>query len=1405
MKRKNTGRKIASSVLASALVLSSFSFPLTSASAAENAYSSKIKQIEQYKAKQLKQLDGKYKKTKASLKAEDKVRVIVEVEGETPVEYATKQGKLYKELSEDTKSSIDSKLKSAQKSVKDKIKSKNIRMDHKKSFSTAFNGFSGEVTYKDIAKIEGIAGVKNVYLANEYNRPEEAPDMKTSHNYIQSQATWADAGLKGEGMIVSVIDTGVDPSHKDFVLTDKAQAELSKEETETLVTEEGLKGKYFSDKVPYGYNYYDENQTILDLGPEASMHGMHVAGTVAANGDEATGGIKGVAPEAQVLGMKVFSNDPNYPSTWSDVYLAAIDDSIKLGADVLNMSLGSTASFYEEKSAENLAITRAVDNGIVAAVSAGNSGHIGYGWDNPYAQNPDIGLVGAPGLNTNTIQVAASGNDAYLYQHTFTVQGNESFSAVGYGIDDWVKLSEENGPLEMVAVPGVGADADYAGVDVKGKVAVVSRGSLSFYDKTVNAAEAGAIGIIVYNNGGSTFFNNQGGWDVPFMLIQTGEGEALKQAIAAGNNVLNVSQTKKQEDVEMGRMTEFTSWGTTPSLDFKPEITAPGGKIYSTLQDDKYGVKSGTSMAAPHVAGGSALVQQYLQSDERFSELTAGERTKLAKVLLMNTADAIDDLYGQPFSPRRQGAGMMQTFAAVNTPAVVVDSATGEAKVGLKDFTSKQFEMTLTASNLTDEEVTYSVDTSVLTDYFYQVNGDEDYNALIAADMPGAVVDAPETVTVPAGESVEFTVSVDLTDAKIPGEDKDGNEMTYDLKEDIFVEGFVTLTDVNGAEDGQLLPQLNVPYMGFYGEWDRPEILDGFTSLGESRYYDLKYLFKSPSEMLFGADGNFSYQVPEKDFFAVSPNGDGYFDDVYPLPAFMRNAAEVQYNVLDENGKFLRRVLMEKDVRKNFYNGGTGSPYSFNPARAWNGKVKSDTVKDGLYYYEIKSVIDYEGAEWQSKKIPVYIDTTAPEVKAAYDAETSTVSWEAKEDGTGVEFYAIFVDGKLVDQVAGNVTNYQLTDVPEKALVEVAAVDYGFNIGFDIAAVGDTDMPLIYLDDASPEPYGAYNTLEVPVKGYVEDDYVIEKITVNGKDVEFTFNEEKSRYDFSTTTSFEKDGKYDVIVTALDYSGKEFSINRRVFVDTTAPEIVVDAPAKVGKATEEVTLKLNLKDNFNYLSLYVDNNHEFVKEFDSPVEIVNAADEMVEVTVPVAMGENTIELKLTDLGGNETVKEVKVERAELKKGWKKEDNKWFYYNEDVKQTGWLKDGTKWYYLNKDGVMQTGWVQDAGKWYFLEKSGVMKTGWVKDGSKWYFLAKSGAMQTGWVQDGGRWYFLEKSGAMKTGWLLDGGEWYYLNTSGSMQTGWKLVGSKWYYFYKSGKMAKDTKIGAYKLGKDGSWIK
>ncbi|WP_190972298.1 hypothetical protein, partial [Clostridium sp. HV4-5-A1G] len=106
----------------------------------------------------------------------------------------------------------------------------------------------------------------------------------------------------------------------------------------------------------------------------------------------------------------------------------------------------------------------------------------------------------------------------------------------------------------------------------------------------------------------------------------------------------------------------------------------------------------------------SALVRQYIS--ENYDGLSLGEQTRVAKVLLMNTAEPLIDEYDAVYSPRRQGAGLMNLYGAVSTPVAVTDASTNEAKVELKDFDSENFSMTLRATNLSDDEVTYRVDTS---------------------------------------------------------------------------------------------------------------------------------------------------------------------------------------------------------------------------------------------------------------------------------------------------------------------------------------------------------------------------------------------------------------------------------------------------------------------------------------------------------------------------------------------------------------------------------------------------------------------------------------------------------------------------------------------------------------------
>jgi cell wall-associated protease len=179
----------------------------------------------------------------------------------------------------------------------------------------------------------------------------------------------------------------------------------------------------------------------------------------------------------------------------------------------------------------------------------------------------------------------------------------------------------------------------------------------------------------------------------------------------------------------------------------------------------------------------------------------------------------------------------------------------------------------------------------------------------------------------------------------------------------------------------------------------------------------------------------------------------------------------------------------------------------------------------------------------------------------------------------------------------------------------------------------------------------------------------------------------------------------------------------------------------------------------------------------------------------------------------------------IKSGWIQENNNWYYYTSEGKQTGWMKDRARWYFLDSNGVMQTGWLdygddwyylhssgvmatgwtKSGGHWYFMNGSGEMETGWLKEGGKWYLLQSSGAMTTGWTKSGSQWYFMDSSGVMETGWLKDGTKWYYLTSSGAMAKGWISVRGSWYYMYSNGTMASSTTIGGYKLEASGAWIR
>ena len=317
----------------------------------------------------------------------------------------------------------------------------------------AANLISVNVPYGTLDDIRALEGVKDVEIETEYapdfGETTAEPNMSTSSSMIGSSAAWA-SGYTGAGTRIAVIDTGLDTDHQsfsqagyDYALEKLAAAKgMALEEYEAslhMLTQEDVANKldllniadntgveadrlYLGSKVPFAYNYVDKGFDVTHDNDTATEHGSHVAGIAAANryipeedGSFAdaleTVHVQGVAPDAQILVMKVF--DKNGGANDSD-YMAAIEDAIILGADAINLSLGSANPGFSRCYKYQAVMDALQNSGVVVTISAGNSGYwaeysnngtgLLYGDDVSFATN------GSPGSYTNAFTVASADN-----------------------------------------------------------------------------------------------------------------------------------------------------------------------------------------------------------------------------------------------------------------------------------------------------------------------------------------------------------------------------------------------------------------------------------------------------------------------------------------------------------------------------------------------------------------------------------------------------------------------------------------------------------------------------------------------------------------------------------------------------------------------------------------------------------------------------------------------------------------------------------------------------------------------------------------------------------------------------------------------------------------------------------
>ena len=657
------------------------------------------------------------------------------------------------------------------------------------------NIISAWVPYGSLEDIAAVPGVRTVALEAQYEpaaaeRHEGAsPAAYPSSGMIGSGQLW-DSGFTGAGSRIAVIDTGTDTDHQSFgsgaylhALERNAEArDMSLEDymaSLDLMTEDtiekvlpqlhayqrcsGLTAEdlYISEKLPFGFNYVDHSLDIVHDNDQQGEHGSHVAGIAAANRYIPTYGgyadardhvrMLGVAPDAQIITMKVFGRGNPFDSD----YMVAIEDAIMLGCDAVNLSLGTTApgSPYTEAFSELMELMQRTDTVVV--ISAGNA----YSWAMAstygYLYHDDVSFdtVGSPGSYGSAFTVASVENAGAVGAY-FTASGRNCFyeESTGFGNRDFVTLDKSGSgtAYEYVLLDAPGHAGDYLGLDVARKIVFVSAGTLSNADKVNFAVAKGAAAVVICDKDDDVYGLDLTGiyYTNPVVAISRSDANAI---IAASTKVSDIAYTGTMtvygrtgvgvSGSESYTMSDFSSWGVPGSLTLKPEITAPGGNIHSVWGSnpisgggsDKYETMSGTSMAAPQVAGMTALLAQVIR-EQGLAEKAGISVRHLTQSLLMSTAEPLFETDGNYYPLMRQGAGLARVDLAAQADSFIRVEGQEDYKVKaeLGDDPRRDgiYTFDFTITNLEDREQVYTLDADLFRQDVFEYFPDSEIQLL---------------------------------------------------------------------------------------------------------------------------------------------------------------------------------------------------------------------------------------------------------------------------------------------------------------------------------------------------------------------------------------------------------------------------------------------------------------------------------------------------------------------------------------------------------------------------------------------------------------------------------------------------------------------------------------------------
>ena len=1180
-----------------------------------------------------------------------------------------------------------------------------------RDYTNAFDGFAIKAPGSALPAIQTVEGVKVAFIERVHKPMETAaggsgvPVLKNASSLAMTRAN--EVSLKGDRQVIEVIDSGLQLDHDAFAGSmDGVDVRMSQADVQAFASQlaHGTAGTYFNAKIPFAYDYADNDADVVPHSEKDLSHGTHVTAIAAANADV----LQGTAPHAQIVVAKVASDEDG--SMPDSALLAALDDALVIKPDVINLSLGDDsgmssdagsvfAGVYEKLNAAGITVNAAGGNAFSSAYG-NNSGQ-----NKPFATDPDTGTLGEPASYKSTLAVASVDNQealSYVSLGKRKIAYRTALDGQGEAVPGLRDIPEKTYRIVDAGAGGTGQLEKYAGTDLSGVIVLEDKGGTDSRDGSAMTEElkarnltalspAPAALMVADTDEAATPYQAILGstTSMPTVTITKKDGEAIREALAAANGA-DVTVTVTHSGIVLASnnptASEFSAWGVAPDLTLKPEIAAPGGDIMSAYLGNEYQRLSGTSMASPQVAGISALVRQRLASDPAFSGMSAEQKNAVVTNLLMGTAHPLIDVElgdGTYYSPRKVGAGAVDALAATTAtvyPTVVGAADPSRPKADLGDGTSGwTFQVRLT--NLSDAAHTYTLGGQALSEMveegLFLEHSQNWAGAGISLTFSGdGVAEAGDAqqITVPAKSDTNVTVTVSP-------ESEFATFAAANTPKGTFIDGAVTFT----SEDGT--PSLTVPYLGFYGSWGAPSVFDGKWSDDETTPVHVyrSALVNAHSSIPLGAlnplsdkqDSNLVTTINTQRLITSRAKWAGAPDKIAPLTGMLRSVPSMTLTYRNSAGDAVRSYTINR-VRKSLYDLETGwtKPGEFAGEEPFfDGYDESgNALPDGRYTLTIEAATDGPSSQPHQMSYEFTLDTQAPVISnltVSGEGDTRTVSFDVtdaspvagidfREDADGTWYYRKLVedDGEIL---ADGTHRYHF-DVPVSELKAAWA------------AQGRTD-------EAPVAPYlFAWDWGVNPVK---------QEVRLQGD-----------------PTPAPEAGQWlrDSNGWWYRYADGSYPSNGAVDIDGASYRFDASGYMRTGWVNEDGAWYFHHASGAQASGWVLDGLTWYYLD---PTTGVMA-------------------------------------------------------------TGWVKDGERWFYLRPgSGALATGWLKESGAWYYLSTdSGAMMIGWLQRASGWYYLTPgSGAMATGWLKEGGAWYYLSTdTGAMYTGGHWIGWQWYRFADNG-----------------------------------------